>query len=200
MKHRPSASEAELREAMSTWCRGNRYWSCLVEDAVRVDLQGNEAGRVTHDDAARPPPEGSSSRQQGRGQAARARRSSRRQSSRPRPPPSRNRQTWKRKPTQRRRSSSKRPETRIRTAPLHTARPSAGTSPAVNDRQTDLPRPRQVRIAHRCSPCRSPIPPRTDHATGRRKFADRCCTRVVSTLSFAYERYACPEYSNASFN
>jgi ProP effector len=36
---------------MSTWCRGNRYWSCLVEDAVRVDLQGNEAGRVTHDDA-----------------------------------------------------------------------------------------------------------------------------------------------------
>ncbi|MDN7492856.1 ProQ/FinO family protein [Burkholderia sp. AU45274] len=46
-------SEAELREAMSTWCRGNRYWSCLVEDAVRVDLQGNEAGRVTHDDAAR---------------------------------------------------------------------------------------------------------------------------------------------------
>ncbi|MCA8304900.1 ProQ/FinO family protein [Burkholderia seminalis] len=46
-------TEAELREAMSTWCRGNRYWSCLVEDAVRVDLQGNEAGRVTHDDAAR---------------------------------------------------------------------------------------------------------------------------------------------------
>ncbi|KWN23840.1 ProQ activator of osmoprotectant transporter prop [Burkholderia territorii] len=46
-------SEAELRDAMSTWCRGNRYWSCLVEDAVRVDLQGNEAGRVTHDDAAR---------------------------------------------------------------------------------------------------------------------------------------------------
>ncbi|WP_354164503.1 ProQ/FinO family protein [Burkholderia sp. 567] len=46
-------TEAELRDAMSTWCRGNRYWSCLVEDAVRVDLQGNEAGRVTHDDAAR---------------------------------------------------------------------------------------------------------------------------------------------------
>ncbi|MDN7700679.1 ProQ/FinO family protein [Burkholderia semiarida] len=46
-------NEAELREAMSTWCRGNRYWSCLVEDAVRVDLQGNEAGRVTRDDAAR---------------------------------------------------------------------------------------------------------------------------------------------------
>ena len=58
----------------------------------------------------------------GAGKRPRARRSSRRQSSRPRPPPSRNRQTWKRKPTQRRRSSSKRPETRIRTAPLHTAR------------------------------------------------------------------------------
>jgi ProP effector len=46
-------TEAELRDAMSTWCRGNRYWSCLVEDAVRVDLNGNEAGRVTRDDAAR---------------------------------------------------------------------------------------------------------------------------------------------------
>ncbi|KVP75775.1 ProQ activator of osmoprotectant transporter prop [Burkholderia ubonensis] len=46
-------TEAELRDAMSTWCRGNRYWSCLVEDAVRVDLQGNEAGRVSKDDAAR---------------------------------------------------------------------------------------------------------------------------------------------------
>ncbi|WP_269502329.1 ProQ/FinO family protein [Burkholderia sp. IMCC1007] len=46
-------SEGELRDAMSTWCRGNRYWSCLVEDAVRVDLQGAEAGRVTRDDAAR---------------------------------------------------------------------------------------------------------------------------------------------------
>ncbi|AXK67349.1 ProQ/FinO family protein [Burkholderia sp. IDO3] len=46
-------NEAELRDAMSTWCRGNRYWSCLVEDAVRVDLQGTEAGRVTRDDAAR---------------------------------------------------------------------------------------------------------------------------------------------------
>ncbi|MGS0894449.1 ProQ/FinO family protein [Burkholderia stagnalis] len=46
-------SEAELRDAMATWCRGNRYWSCLVEDAVRVDLQGNEVGRVTRDDAAR---------------------------------------------------------------------------------------------------------------------------------------------------
>ncbi|RQS65670.1 ProQ activator of osmoprotectant transporter prop [Burkholderia sp. Bp8963] len=46
-------SEAELRDAMATWCRGNRYWSCLVEDAVRVDLQGNEAGRVSKDDAAR---------------------------------------------------------------------------------------------------------------------------------------------------
>ncbi|KVG68441.1 ProQ activator of osmoprotectant transporter prop [Burkholderia ubonensis] len=46
-------TEAELRDAMSTWCRGNRYWSCLIEDAVRVDLQGNEAGRVSKDDAAR---------------------------------------------------------------------------------------------------------------------------------------------------
>ncbi|WP_253192418.1 ProQ/FinO family protein [Burkholderia cenocepacia] len=75
-------NEAELREAMSTWCRGNRYWSCLVEDAVRVDLQGNEAGRVTHDDAAR------------------ARRNRRK--------PKRKRRC---RPTSRRRSSSKRPAT-----------------------------------------------------------------------------------------
>ncbi|WP_179404435.1 ProQ/FinO family protein [Burkholderia guangdongensis] len=45
--------DAELREAIATWCRGYRYWSCLVEGAVRVDLQGNEAGRVTAADAAR---------------------------------------------------------------------------------------------------------------------------------------------------
>ncbi|MGU7782622.1 ProQ/FinO family protein [Burkholderia sp. PU8-34] len=46
-------SEAELRDAMKTWCRGHRYWTCLVDGAVRVDLTGSEAGRVSPADAAR---------------------------------------------------------------------------------------------------------------------------------------------------
>ncbi|ABC35998.1 ProQ/FinO family protein [Burkholderia thailandensis] len=46
-------TEAELRDAMRTWCQGNRYWTCLVEDAVRVDLAGGEAGRVSAADAKR---------------------------------------------------------------------------------------------------------------------------------------------------
>jgi ProP effector len=45
-------SKKALREAIKTWCWGNRYWACIVEDAVRVDLNGDEAGRVTKEDAA----------------------------------------------------------------------------------------------------------------------------------------------------
>ncbi|AOJ83739.1 prop effector [Burkholderia savannae] len=47
------SSEAELRDAMKTWCRGNRYWTCLVEGAVRIDLAGGEAGQVSAADAKR---------------------------------------------------------------------------------------------------------------------------------------------------
>jgi ProP effector len=47
-----SLSEAELREAIKTWCRGSRYWACLVEGAARVDLTGGEAGKVTAQEAA----------------------------------------------------------------------------------------------------------------------------------------------------
>lgn len=46
-------SEAELRDAMKTWCRGHRYWTCLVDSAARVDLTGSEAGQVSPADAAR---------------------------------------------------------------------------------------------------------------------------------------------------
>jgi ProP effector len=45
-------SEAEIREAVSTWCRGSRYWACLTEGAARVDLSGAPAGTVTGRDAA----------------------------------------------------------------------------------------------------------------------------------------------------
>ena len=46
-------SERELRSAIKVWCRGNRYWTCLVEGAARVDLAGQAAGQVTPADASR---------------------------------------------------------------------------------------------------------------------------------------------------
>lgn len=45
-------SEAEVREAVSTWCRGSRYWACLTDGAARVDLTGASVGVVTARDAA----------------------------------------------------------------------------------------------------------------------------------------------------
>jgi ProP effector len=45
-------NEAEIRDAISTWCRGNRYWACLTDGAARVDLTGAAAGVVTARDAA----------------------------------------------------------------------------------------------------------------------------------------------------
>jgi ProP effector len=45
-------TEAEIREAVSTWCRGSRYWACLTDGAARVDLTGAPAGVVTARDAA----------------------------------------------------------------------------------------------------------------------------------------------------
>ncbi|MCB5190829.1 ProQ/FinO family protein [Methylobacillus arboreus] len=44
--------EAAITEAIKTWCRGTRYWASIVEDAPRVDLEGNPAGQVTSRDAA----------------------------------------------------------------------------------------------------------------------------------------------------
>ncbi|OAI04403.1 ProQ/FinO family protein [Methylomonas methanica] len=41
----------QLRTALKAWCWGHRYWDCLTEDAVRVDLQGMPAGQVTKADA-----------------------------------------------------------------------------------------------------------------------------------------------------
>ncbi len=36
-----------LRTAIKTWCSGLRYWDCLIEDAIRVDLNGEPAGHVS---------------------------------------------------------------------------------------------------------------------------------------------------------
>lgn len=44
-------NEAEIREALGTWCRGSRYWACLTDGAARVDLSGAPAGQVTARDA-----------------------------------------------------------------------------------------------------------------------------------------------------
>lgn len=46
-------TEAELRDAIRTWCRGARYWACLTEGAQRLDLAGQGAGVVTEADARR---------------------------------------------------------------------------------------------------------------------------------------------------
>jgi ProP effector len=46
-------SHAELRDAIKIWCRGHRYWTALVNNAIRVDLSGAEAGRVSPEDAGR---------------------------------------------------------------------------------------------------------------------------------------------------
>lgn len=37
----------QLKLGISTWCRGTRYWACMVENAPRLDLDGQAAGTVT---------------------------------------------------------------------------------------------------------------------------------------------------------
>ena len=45
-------TEEQLKQAIATWCKGSRYWSSMVADATRVDLQGEPAGTVTAEQAA----------------------------------------------------------------------------------------------------------------------------------------------------
>jgi ProP effector len=40
-------SERDVRNGVKLWCRGQRYWSSLVEGNVRVDLAGATTGVVT---------------------------------------------------------------------------------------------------------------------------------------------------------
>src|SRR5471032_2920551 len=46
-------TETELRAAIKIWCRGSRYWTSMVEGAIRVDLSGEEGGRVSPEDGVR---------------------------------------------------------------------------------------------------------------------------------------------------
>lgn len=37
----------QLKLGIATWCRGTRYWACMVENATRLDLSGQPVGTVT---------------------------------------------------------------------------------------------------------------------------------------------------------
>lgn len=43
--------EAQIKEAVKTWCDGRRYWAGMVENAPRVDLNGEPSGAVTANEA-----------------------------------------------------------------------------------------------------------------------------------------------------
>lgn len=60
----------QLKLGISTWCRGNRYWACMVENAPRLDLNGQPAGIVTAGQALYAKQQ--ASRQRGKGRKDRA--------------------------------------------------------------------------------------------------------------------------------
>jgi ProP effector len=37
----------QLKQGIATWCRGSRYWACMTENALRLDLSGQAVGMVT---------------------------------------------------------------------------------------------------------------------------------------------------------
>jgi ProP effector len=37
----------QLKLGISSWCRGTRYWASMVENAARLDLNGQAVGTVT---------------------------------------------------------------------------------------------------------------------------------------------------------
>ncbi|MBB4865718.1 ProP effector [Pseudomonas nitritireducens] len=36
----------QLKLGIAAWCRGSRYWACMVADAPRLDLNGQAVGAV----------------------------------------------------------------------------------------------------------------------------------------------------------
>lgn len=62
----------QLKLGISTWCRGARYWSCMVEDAPRLDLSGQPAGVVTGTQAMHAKQQASRQRGQDRRHRAKA--------------------------------------------------------------------------------------------------------------------------------
>jgi len=60
----------QLKLGISTWCRGNRYWASMVENAPRLDLNGQPAGVVTAGQALYAKQQ--AARQRGKGRKERA--------------------------------------------------------------------------------------------------------------------------------
>ncbi|MGG2397671.1 ProQ/FinO family protein [Pseudomonas sp. SH1-B] len=42
----------QLKLGIAAWCKGGRYWSCMTENAPRLDLNGQPAGSVTASQAS----------------------------------------------------------------------------------------------------------------------------------------------------
>ena len=40
-------SGEQLKLGIAAWCRGSRYWTCMTENAPRLDLNGQAVGVVT---------------------------------------------------------------------------------------------------------------------------------------------------------
>lgn len=56
----------QLKLAISTWCRGTRYWASMVENEARVDLNGQAVGCVTAAQASHAKQQASRQRRQTR--------------------------------------------------------------------------------------------------------------------------------------
>lgn len=44
----------QLKQAIATWCQGNRYWSCMVEDVPRLDQRARSLPSRRSTRSARP--------------------------------------------------------------------------------------------------------------------------------------------------
>ncbi|MFJ4053865.1 ProQ/FinO family protein [Pseudomonas sp. NPDC089743] len=62
----------QLKLGISTWCRGARYWTAMVENAPRLDLNGQPSGTVTAAQALHAKQQASRQRSQGRRNRAKA--------------------------------------------------------------------------------------------------------------------------------
>ncbi|QXI40280.1 ProQ/FinO family protein [Pseudomonas xantholysinigenes] len=62
----------QLKLGISTWCRGTRYWASMVENAPRLDLNGQAVGTVTAAQALHAKRQASRQRSQGRRERAKA--------------------------------------------------------------------------------------------------------------------------------
>ncbi|MFJ4067739.1 ProQ/FinO family protein [Pseudomonas sp. NPDC089996] len=56
----------QLKLGISTWCKGSRYWASMVENAPRLDLNGQPAGVVTAGQALYAKQQAARQRSQGR--------------------------------------------------------------------------------------------------------------------------------------